>query len=91
VPPPSPPPPPATPEEGGELATDGFKRAGDGVWRSPEGVIVRMDGPRRDRFAELVCEGEVVVRRDAKGMTVRAADVEVRPARDGYEVRLRRR
>jgi hypothetical protein len=92
VPPPPPPPPqPETPEELGELVTDGFKRAGDGVWRSPQGVIVRMGGTRRDRFAELVYEGEVVVRREQKGMSVRAADVEVRPTGDGYEVRLRRR
>ena len=87
---PAPAPQPEAAEDTGELATDGFKRAGDGVWRSPAGVIVRMGGRRRDRFAELVYEGEVVVRRDEAGITVRAADVEVRPSGDGYEVRLRR-
>lgn len=88
---PTPPPPPPEPEEVGELVTDGFKAAGTGVWRSPDGVIVRMGGPKRDRFAELVFEGSVMVRRQGEGLSVRAGDVEVRPAGDGVEVRVRRR
>jgi len=88
-------PPPAPqsdiPEEVGELATEGFKPSGQGVWRSPAGVIVRMAGERRDRFAELVYEGEVVVRRDRDALVVRAGDVEIRPAGGGVEVRIRRR
>jgi hypothetical protein len=87
-------PPPAEPEipvEVGELATEGFKSSGQGVWRSPAGVIVRMAGERRDRFAELVFEGEVVVRRNGDALIVRAGDVEIRPSGDGVEVRLRRR
>ena len=88
---PPPPPAPEIPEEVGELATEGFKSSGQGVWRSPAGVIVRMAGERRDRFAELVWEGEVVVRRERNALVVRAGDVEVRPAREGVEVRIRRR
>ncbi len=86
-----PPAPPPEPEEAGELVTDGFKSSGQGVWRSPAGVIVRMAGTRRDRFAELVYEGEVVVRRDGDSLVVRAGDVEIKPAGEGMEVRVRRR
>ena len=89
-PPPQPAPPP-TPEEIGELVTDGFKSSGNGVWRSPGGVIVRMAGAARDRFAELVYEGEVVVRRNGDALSVLAGDVEVRDTDDGVEVRIRRR
>jgi hypothetical protein len=88
---PPPPPAPEVPDEVGELATEGFKSSGQGVWRSPAGVIVRMAGERRDRFAELVYEGEVVVRRDRDALIVRAGDVEIRPSGDGVEVRIRRR
>ena len=82
---------PEVPEEVGELATEGFKSSGEGVWRSPAGVIVRMAGERRDRFMELVHEGEVVVRRERDALIVRAGDVEIRPSGDGVEVRIRRR
>jgi hypothetical protein len=87
------PPPTPPPEEVGELVTEGFKASGQGVWRSPDGVIVRMAGARRDRFAELVYDGEVVVRRDGEALVVRAGDVEIRPQgdADGVEVRIRRR
>ena len=88
--PPSPPP-TAEPEETGELVADGFKSSGNGVWRSPAGVIVRMGGPRRQAFAELVYEGEVVAKREGGGLVLRAGDVEVRPSGDGVEVRLIRR
>ena len=88
---PPPPPEPAEPEEAGELVTDGFKSSGQGVWRSPAGVIVRMSGQRRDTFAELVFEGEIVVRRNGDSIVIRAGDVEVRQTGDGVEVRIRRR
>jgi hypothetical protein len=80
-----PPPPsdPAAPEEVGELVTDGFKSSGQGVWRSPGGVIVRMSGQHRDAFAELVYEGEVVVRRNGDAIVIRAGDVEVRQSAEG--------
>jgi hypothetical protein len=85
------PPPPPVPEAVGELVTDGFKPAGQGVWRSPGGVVVRMSGPKRDRFAELVFEGSVVATRDSAGLRLRAGDVEVRSSGDELEVRVRRR
>ncbi len=86
------PPPPATPEWVGELLTRGFKAAGGaGVWRSPAGVVVRMRRQGGDwRFAELVFEGEIVATREDEGIRLRAGDVEVIPARDGVEVRLKR-
>ena len=74
----------------GELLTDGLRSAGQGVWRSPGGVVIRMSGANRDRFAELVFEGAVVATREGAGMRLRAGDVEVRPAGDGVEVRIRR-
>ena len=89
MPPPSPAEPPV-PDQVGELVTDGFKASGPGLWRSPRGVLVRMAGPRHDRFAELVFDGSVVVRREAGGLRLRAGDVEVKPDGDGYEVRLKR-
>jgi hypothetical protein len=84
------PPPPPVPESVGELVTDGFKLAGTGVWRSPGGVIVRMSGPKRDRFAELVFEGSVVATRGESGLRLRAGDVEVTSSGDEFEVRIRR-
>ena len=84
------PPPPSIPIRVGELLTEGFKSSGQGVWRSPAGVIVRMSGPHRDRFAELVFEGRVVATREASGVRLRAGDVEVKPLEDGLEVRSRR-
>jgi hypothetical protein len=78
------------PESVGELVTDGFRLAGAGVWRSPGGVIVRMSGPKRDRFAELVFEGSVVATRGESGLRLRAGDVEVASSGDGFEVRIRR-
>jgi hypothetical protein len=85
------PPPPSVPESVGELATDGFKPAGQGVWRSPGGVVVRMSGPHRDRFAELVFEGSIVATRESAGLRLRAGDVEVTSNGDEVEVRVRRR
>src|SRR5204863_9174461 len=42
------PPEDTTPDELGELITRGFKPSGEGVWRSPQGVIVRMRKHGRD-------------------------------------------
>src|SRR5256886_8065295 len=54
----------AIPDELGELKTRGFKPSGEGVWRSPRGVVVRMRKHGRDwRFAELIFEGELVATR----------------------------
>lgn len=85
------PPPPAVPEAVGELVTEGFKSSGQGVWRSPGGVIVRMSGPAHDRFAELVYEGSIVATRGDSGLRLRAGDVELTESGGDYEVRVRRR
>ena len=85
------------PEHLGELVTRGFKPSGEGVWRSKQGVIVRMrkhGRPRSDgsdwRFAELVFEGEVVITRTEHGLKIKAGDVEVTPSGDGVTVHLKR-
>ena len=86
-----PPPPPAVPDRVGELYTLGFKAAGDGLWRSQAGVLVRMRKQGREwRFVELVFEGSTVATRQDGGLKLRAGDVEVRPTQDGFEVRVRR-
>ena len=90
---PAPKPPEETvPDELGELGTRGFKPSGEGVWRSPAGVIVRMRKHGRSwRFAEIVFEGEVVISRGDGGVKIRAGDVEATPAGDGYEVRIKKK
>lgn len=90
---PAPKPPEETiPDEVGELATRGFKPSGEGVWRSPGGVIVRMRRHGRSwRFAEIVFEGEVVVTRSDPGVRIRAGDVEAVPSDGGYEVRIKKK
>jgi hypothetical protein len=90
---PAPKPPADTiPEEVGELLTRGFKPSGEGVWRSPQGVIVRMRKHGKQwRFAELVFEGEVVVARVESGLRIRAGDVEVTPSEDGIVVQLKKK
>lgn len=86
------PPPEAIPDRLGELVTRGFRPAGEGVWRSPDGVLVRMQRHGKDwRFAELVFEGSVVATRVDDGMRVRAGDVEVDPSGDGVEVKVKKR
>lgn len=78
-----------TPDRIGELVTRGFRPSGEGVWRSPDGVIVRMRRHRGEwRFAELVFEGGLVASRTEDGMRLKAGDVEVAPADGGYEVRI---
>jgi len=81
---------PAIPESVGELLTSGFKVAGEGVWRSPEGVVVRMSGKGRERFAELVFEGTIVARRLDDGLRLRAGDVEVTMTTGEVQVRIKR-
>ena len=79
-----------TPERVGELTTGGFKAAGNGVWRSQGGVVVRMGGKGREQFAELVFEGPIVATRLEDGMRLRAGDVEV-TFKDGVvQVRVKR-
>jgi len=80
----------AIPDELGELITRGFKPSGEGVWRSPGGVIVRMRKHGREwRFAELLFEGELVATRVEAGVRIRAGDVEVTPTDEGFEVRIK--
>jgi hypothetical protein len=78
------------PDELGELATRGFKQSGEGVWRSPLGVIVRMKKQGKQwRFAELLFEGEVMATRVEGGLRIKAGDVEVSPSGGGVEVRIK--
>jgi hypothetical protein len=82
--------PAAVPERAGELLTAGFKAAGNGVWRSAGGVVVRMAGKGRDQFAELVYEGPIVATRIEDGMRLRAGDVEVTFTDSEVQVRVKR-
>jgi hypothetical protein len=83
-------PPPPPPDQIGELSTSGFKAVGNGVWRSPGGVVVRMGGKGRDRFEELIYEGALVATRLHDGIRLRAGDVEVTAAGDEVQVRIKR-
>ncbi len=84
------PPAETVPDELGELTTRGFKPSGEGVWRSPQGVIVRMRKHGKEwRFAELIYEGEVVATRVEAGIRLKAGDVEVSPSAGGVEVRIK--
>src|ERR1700694_5254724 len=48
------------PDRLGELITRGFRPAGEGVWRSPGGVVVKMRKQGKEwRFVELVFQGLV--------------------------------
>ena len=86
------PPPELIPDELGELITRGFKPSGEGVWRSPAGVIVRMRKHGKEwRFVELVFEGSVVATRAEGGLRVRAGDVEVNPTGDGLMVQIKKK
>lgn len=89
---PAPKPPQETvPDQLGELVTRGLKPSGEGVWRSPLGVIVRLKRHGKSwRFAELVFEGSVLATRSERGLTLHAGDVEVAPTGDGYEIRIRK-
>lgn len=85
-------PPETVPDRLGELVTRGFKPSGEGVWRSPQGVIVRMRKHGKEwRFAELVFEGSVVATRVEDGVRIRAGDVEVAPSDEGYEVQVKKK
>ena len=85
------PPPDAIPDRLGELVTRGFKPSGEGVWRSPQGVIVRMRKHGKEwLFAELVFEGSVLATRVGDGVRIRAGDVEVTPSEGGYEIEVKK-
>jgi hypothetical protein len=83
-------PPPPPPDQIGDLMTSGFKAVGNGVWRSPGGVVVRMGGNGRERFDELVFDGAIVATRLDDGMRLRAGDVEVTAIGDEVQVRIKR-
>lgn len=86
------PPPEAIPDRLGELVTRGFKPSGEGVWRSPGGVIVKMRKHGKEwRFAELVFEGSIIATRVEGGVRVKAGDVDVTPSEDGVEVQLKKK
>ncbi len=80
------------PDRVGELATRGFRPSGEGVWRSPGGVIVKMQRRGKEwRFHELVFEGSVIATRTHNGMRIKAGDVEVTQSDDGFEVQLKKK
>ena len=86
------PPPEVIPDRLGELVTRGFKPSGEGVWRSPGGVIVKMRKQGKEwRFAELVFEGTIIATRVEGGVRVKAGDVELTPSDGGYEVQLKKK
>jgi hypothetical protein len=86
------PPPETVPDQLGELVARGFKPSGEGVWRSPQGVIVRMRKHGKEwRFDELVFEGPVLATRTQNGVKIKAGDVEVTPSGDGFEVQLKKK
>jgi hypothetical protein len=79
------------PDRLGELVTRGFRPAGEGVWRSPGGVVVRMRKHAKEwRFEELVFEGSIIATRVDDDIRLKAGDVEVNPTEDGYEVQLKK-
>ncbi|HXI97260.1 MAG TPA: hypothetical protein VNG04_14110 [Candidatus Acidoferrum sp.] len=79
------------PDRLGELVTRGFRPAGEGVWRSPGGVIVKLRKRSKEwLFEELVFEGSVIATRVGGDMRLKAGDVEVNPTEDGYEVQLKK-
>ncbi len=87
------PPPEVIPDELGELVTRGFRPSGEGVWRSPGGVVVKMKKQGKNqkeswKFEELVFEGSIIATRAGEGIKVKAGDVEVNPTKDGYQVQL---
>ena len=85
------PPPEVIPDQLGELVTRGFRPAGEGVWRSPGGVVVKLRKHGKEwRFEELVFEGAIIATRVDEGMRLKAGDVEVNPTDDGYEVILKK-
>jgi hypothetical protein len=85
------PPPETIPERLGELVTKGFRPAGEGVWRSPGGAVVRMRKRGKEwRFEELVFEGAIIATRIAGGLRLRTADVEVNPTAGGFEVQVKK-
>ena len=86
------PPPETIPDQLGELVTRGFKPSGEGVWRSPQGAIVRMRKHGKEwRFDELVFEGSVVATRTPGGVRIKAGDVEVTQSDHGFEVQLKKK
>jgi len=86
------PPPEVIPERLGELTTRGLRPSGEGVWRSPGGVIVRMKRHGKEwRFEELVFEGSVIATRTHNGVKVKAGDVEVTQDGDEFDVQLKKK
>jgi len=85
------PPPEVIPDQLGELVTRGFRPAGEGVWRSPGGVVVRMRKRGKEwKFEELVFEGSIIATRVDDSMRLKAGDVEVNATDDGFEVQLKK-
>jgi hypothetical protein len=86
------PPPEVIPEQIGELTTRGFRPSGEGVWRSPGGVIVKMRRHGKEwRFEELVFEGSVIATRTKDGIKIKAGDVELTQSDEGFDVQLKKK
>ncbi|GAC1513521.1 MAG: hypothetical protein NVS1B3_18020 [Candidatus Dormibacteraceae bacterium] len=84
-------PPEVIPDELGELVTKGFRPSGEGVWRSPGGVVVKMKKQGKTwKFEELVFEGSIIATRADDGIRVKAGDVDVNPTKDGFEVQIKK-
>jgi hypothetical protein len=80
------------PDHVGELVTRGFKPSGEGVWRSPLGVVVRMRKHGKEwRFAELVYEGSILTTRGESGLRIKAGDVEVAPDGNAVTVQVKKK
>lgn len=74
------------PDVVGELKTAGLTPAEGGVWRSPDGAIIRMSG---ERLAELLAEGKLRLTRKGSRLSVEAGDVRLEIEAGSIVVRVR--
>src|SRR5260221_10188451 len=85
------PPPEVIPDQLGELVTRGFRPAGEGVWRSPGGVVVKMRKRGKEwKLEELVFEGSIIATRIDNDLRLKAGQLEIKPTDDRYHVVLKK-